>query len=138
MRIALVSVSAVGQPVHLVADEAKGQIMHRPAGAGGRQRPQLSDGPESSDNHISAFPNIRVADIAKVCEEWLAKGAEFLTEPKDHGREIRGYIRDPDGHFIEVVTYPPPSAAERSRTCRWSCTANFLPQHRDDSSRPYN
>ena len=26
----------------------------------------------------------------------------FLTEPKDHGREIRAYIRDPDGHLIEV------------------------------------
>ena len=50
----------------------------------------------------SAFLNVRVADIAKVCEEWSAKGAEFLTEPKDHGREIRAYIRDPDGHLIEV------------------------------------
>jgi hypothetical protein len=27
---------------------------------------------------------------------------EFLTEAKDHGREIRAYIRDPDGHLIEV------------------------------------
>ena len=34
--------------------------------------------------------------------KWSAKGAEFLTEPKDHGREIRAYIRDPDGHLIEV------------------------------------
>jgi hypothetical protein len=33
---------------------------------------------------------------------WSAKGAEFLTEPKDHGREIRAYLRDPDGHLIEV------------------------------------
>ena len=30
------------------------------------------------------------------------EGAEHLTEPKDHGREIRAYIRDPDGHLIEV------------------------------------
>jgi len=37
-----------------------------------------------------------------VYEEWSAKGAEFLTDPKDHGREIRAYIRDPDGHLIEV------------------------------------
>ena len=50
----------------------------------------------------SAFLNIRVADIAKVYEEWSAKGAEFLTEPKDHVREIRAYVRDPDGHLIEV------------------------------------
>ena len=34
--------------------------------------------------------------------EWSASGAHFLTEPKDHGFEIRAYIRDPDGHLIEV------------------------------------
>ena len=53
-------------------------------------------------NLMSAFLNIRVADIDKVYKEWSAKGAEFLTEPKDHGREIRAYLRDPDGHLIEV------------------------------------
>ena len=53
-------------------------------------------------NRTSAFLNVRVADIAKVYREWSSKGAEFLTEPKDHGREIRAYIRDPDGHLIEV------------------------------------
>jgi lactoylglutathione lyase len=50
----------------------------------------------------SAFLNVRVADIAKVYQEWSAKGAVFLTPPKDHGREIRAYVRDPDGHLIEV------------------------------------
>jgi hypothetical protein len=50
-------------------------------------------------NRASAFLNVRVADIGK---EWTAKGAEFLTEPKDHGSAIRAYIRDPDGHLIEV------------------------------------
>jgi lactoylglutathione lyase len=53
-------------------------------------------------DRISAFLNIRVADIAAAYKEWSAKGAHFLTEPKDHGREIRAYIRDPDGHLIEV------------------------------------
>jgi lactoylglutathione lyase len=53
-------------------------------------------------NRTSAFLNIRVADIDKAYREWSARGAEFLTEPKDHGREIRAYIRDPDGHLIEV------------------------------------
>jgi catechol 2,3-dioxygenase-like lactoylglutathione lyase family enzyme len=53
-------------------------------------------------NRVSAFLNIRVADIATAYREWSAKGAVFLTEPKDHGREIRAYIRDPDGHLIEV------------------------------------
>ena len=53
-------------------------------------------------NRTSAFLNIRVADIASVYEDWSARGAEFLTEPKDHGREIRAYLGDPDGHLIEV------------------------------------
>jgi len=35
---------------------------------------------------------------------WLtgARGAQFLTPPKQHQYEIRCYIRDPDGHLIEV------------------------------------
>lgn len=50
----------------------------------------------------SAFMNIRVADIAEAYQKWSAAGAEFLTEPKDRGQEIRAYMRDPDGHLIEV------------------------------------
>ena len=53
-------------------------------------------------NQTSAFINIRVADIQKTYRDWAAKGARFLTEPKDHGFEIRCYIRDPDDHLIEV------------------------------------
>src|ERR1700674_3160918 len=57
-------------------------------------------------NRSSAFLNIRVADIAKAYKEWTAKGAVFLTEPKDHGRESRAYIRAPDGPLIEVAQAP--------------------------------
>jgi catechol 2,3-dioxygenase-like lactoylglutathione lyase family enzyme len=53
-------------------------------------------------DQASAFLNLRVADIGVAYAEWSARGAVFLTEPKDHGREIRAYIRDPDGHLIEV------------------------------------
>ena len=56
----------------------------------------------SDPDRTSAFLNVRVADIQKVYDDWTAKGAEFLTPPKDHGREIRAYVRDPDGHLIEV------------------------------------
>jgi hypothetical protein len=37
-----------------------------------------------------------------VYAEWSARGAQFLTPPKQHQYEIRCYIRDPDGHLIEV------------------------------------
>lgn len=50
----------------------------------------------------SSFLNIRVADIRTVYEEWSSRGAEFITPPKDLEREIRCYVRDPDGHLIEV------------------------------------
>jgi catechol 2,3-dioxygenase-like lactoylglutathione lyase family enzyme len=50
----------------------------------------------------SSFLNIRVADIHAVHEEWSSRGAEFITEPKDHETELRCYMRDPDGHLIEV------------------------------------
>jgi lactoylglutathione lyase len=60
-------------------------------------------------DRTSAFLNVRVADIHKAYAEWSAKGATFLTEPKDNAREIRAYIRDPDGHLIEVgQTTPSP------------------------------
>ena len=53
-------------------------------------------------DRVSSFLNIRVKDIAAVYAEWSARGAEFLTPPKQHQSEIRCYIRDPDGHLIEV------------------------------------
>ena len=65
-------------------------------------KPTVTLTPPTDPDHASAFLNIRVADIRAAYADWSAKGAEFLTEPKDHGREIRAYIRDPDGHLIEV------------------------------------
>ena len=53
-------------------------------------------------DRVSSFLNIRVADIEAVYAEWSARGAEFLTPPKQHESEIRCYVRDPDGHLIEV------------------------------------
>lgn len=53
-------------------------------------------------DRVSSFLNIRVADIEALYEEWKGRGAEFLTPPKKHEAEIRAYVRDPDGHLIEV------------------------------------
>ena len=50
----------------------------------------------------SSFLNIRVSDIHAVYEDWSARGAKFLTPPKQHETELRCYLRDPDGHLIEV------------------------------------
>jgi catechol 2,3-dioxygenase-like lactoylglutathione lyase family enzyme len=53
-------------------------------------------------DRVSSFLNLRVKDIAAVYAEWSARGAQFLTPPKQHQYEIRCYIRDPDGYLIEV------------------------------------
>jgi catechol 2,3-dioxygenase-like lactoylglutathione lyase family enzyme len=53
-------------------------------------------------DRVSSFLNIRVKDIDAVYAEWSARGAQFLTPPKQHKYEKRCYIRDPDGHLIEV------------------------------------
>jgi len=53
-------------------------------------------------DRVSSFPNIRVADIQAVYARWSARGAQFLTPPKQHETEMRCYIRDPDGYLIEV------------------------------------
>jgi lactoylglutathione lyase len=65
-------------------------------------KPTVTLAPPADPDRASAFLNIKVADIAAAYAEWSAQGAGFLTEPIDHGREIRAFIRDPDGHLIEV------------------------------------
>jgi catechol 2,3-dioxygenase-like lactoylglutathione lyase family enzyme len=51
---------------------------------------------------LSGAMNIRVNDVRAVYDDMRSRGGEFLTEPKDHGVEIRCYLRDPDGYLIEV------------------------------------
>ena len=65
-------------------------------------KPSVTLRPPQNPNEVSSFLNIRVADIKASYEEWRRRGAEFLTEPKDHGAEFRCYMRDLDGYIIEV------------------------------------
>jgi catechol 2,3-dioxygenase-like lactoylglutathione lyase family enzyme len=74
-------------------------------GVGGgptNDKPTVTLAPPSDPGHAASFLNIRVADIAATYEQWGASGAHFLTPPIDRGSEIRCYMRDPDGHLIEV------------------------------------
>ncbi len=81
---------------------ANGWLILNVGGGPTDDKPAVTLAPPSDLHRASAVLNIRVADIGAAYTEWSAKGAEFLTEPKDHGREIRAFIRDPDGHLIEV------------------------------------
>jgi catechol 2,3-dioxygenase-like lactoylglutathione lyase family enzyme len=81
---------------------ANGWITISVGGGPTDDKPAVTLEPPSDLGHASSFLNIRVADIGAVYEQWSARGAEFLTPPIDRGEEIRCYMRDPDGHLIEV------------------------------------
>ena len=81
---------------------ANGWIILNPGGGPTPDKPDVTlTAPEPGDP-VSAFLNVRVADIAAFYADAVAKGARFLTEPQDRGGEIRCYLRDPDGHLIEI------------------------------------
>ena len=65
-------------------------------------KPTVTLEPPRDADHVSSFLNIRVADIHAVYQRWRDRGAQFLTPPADRGPELRCYMRDPDGHLIEV------------------------------------
>ncbi len=89
-----------GEPT--IVKLANSWIIINVGGGPTEDKPEVLLDVPADPNLISAFLNIRVANIARVYEEWSARGATFLTPPIDRGREIRCYMRDPDGHLIEV------------------------------------
>ena len=89
-----------GEPT--VVALANGWIIINVGGGPTDDKPTVRREAASDQDRVSAFLNIRVADIHAVYEEWSGRGAEFVTPPIDRGREIRCYIRDPDRHLIEV------------------------------------
>ena len=81
---------------------ANGWIIINVGGGPTEDKPSVVLEAPRDPDRTSSFLNIRVADIQAIYEDWSARGAEFLTPPQDRGAEIRCYLRDPDGHLIEV------------------------------------
>ena len=65
-------------------------------------KPDVTFAPPSDPSTVSQALTIRVPDCRAVYEVLRSRGAEFLTPPVDHGWEIRAFLRDPDGHLIEI------------------------------------
>ena len=81
---------------------ANSWIIINGGGAPTDDKPEVTLEVPTDPTRTSAFLNIRVADIHAIYVKWSALGAEFLTPPTDRGSELRCYLRDPDGHLIEV------------------------------------
>jgi catechol 2,3-dioxygenase-like lactoylglutathione lyase family enzyme len=89
-----------GEPT--IVKLANGWVIINTGGGPTDDKPEVVLETPGDPNRVSSFLNLRVADIQSAYREWSERGATFLTPPKDHGREIRCYMRDPDGHLIEV------------------------------------
>jgi catechol 2,3-dioxygenase-like lactoylglutathione lyase family enzyme len=89
-----------GEPAFVAL--ANAWIIINVGGGPTEDKPEVTLETPPDPNRTSSFLNIRVADIEAVHAKWTGRGAEFLTPPQDRGAEIRCYIRDPDGHLIEV------------------------------------
>jgi catechol 2,3-dioxygenase-like lactoylglutathione lyase family enzyme len=81
---------------------ANGWVIINAGGGPTDDKPTVTLETPHEPDRVSSFLNIRVADIEAVYADWSVRGAEFLTPPMDRGGEIRCYVRDPDGHLIEV------------------------------------
>src|SRR5207253_94594 len=81
---------------------ANGWVIINVGGGPTDDKPTVTIETPTDTDRVSSFLTIRVADNQAVYDKWSARGAEFLTPPQDRGREIRCYLRDPDGHLIEV------------------------------------
>ena len=81
---------------------ANSWIVINTGGGPTEDKPTVTLAAPSDPDRASSFLNIRVADIQAVYQQWSSRGATFLTAPSDRGPEIRCYLRDPDGHLIEV------------------------------------
>ena len=81
---------------------ANGWIIINVGGGPTEDKPTVTLEPPRDLDTVSSFLNLRVADIQSIYEEWRRRGADFLTPPMQRATEIRCYLRDPDGHLIEV------------------------------------
>ena len=65
-------------------------------------KPNVSMAPPDRPNRVSHSMTIRVPDCRAAYQALVERGADFLTEPVDHGGEVRAFFRDPDGHLFEI------------------------------------
>ena len=89
-----------GAPAYVAL--ANGWIIINDGGGPTEDKPEVILETPQDLTRVTSFLNIRVADIHAVYEQWSKRGAEFITQPIQRATEIRCYLRDPDGHLIEV------------------------------------
>ena len=93
-------VARAGEPTYVALSNS--WIIINVGGGPTDDKPAVTLETPPDPDRTSSFMNLRVSDVEAAYAGWSARGAEFLTPPKQHATEKRCYIRDPDGHLIEV------------------------------------
>ena len=70
-------------------------------------KPGVTFRPPADPDRVSHAVTLRVADCRAAYEALMARGATFLTPPYDWDGEVRCFLRDPDGHLVEISESTP-------------------------------
>ncbi|HXZ99486.1 MAG TPA: VOC family protein [Candidatus Binatia bacterium] len=68
-------------------------------------KPSVTFAPPDQPDIVDHAWTIRVPSCEAAYRTLQGRGARFLTPPVVHGRETRCFLRDPDGHLIEISEY---------------------------------
>ncbi len=79
-----------------------GEIMLTVGGGPTKDKPTVTFASPADPDRVTSQLIIRVPDCSTAYEALRSRGAEFLTPPVDWGYEVRAFLRDPDGHLLEI------------------------------------
>ena len=65
-------------------------------------KPDVTFAPPADPGVVSHAMTIRVTDCRAAYETLRGRGGAFLTPPVESDWEIRCFLRDPDGHLLEL------------------------------------
>ena len=74
-------------------------------------KPGVAMAAPSNEAVVAGELIVAVPDCRAAVAELRARGASFLAEPVEYAWEIRAFLRDPDGHLVELTQR---KAAERA------------------------
>lgn len=74
-----------------------------PGGEPTEDKPGVIAAAPEPNGPLNSALDLRVNDVWATYELWKSRGAKFLTEPKTREAEIRCYLTDPDGRYIELA-----------------------------------
>lgn len=96
---------AVEWPRYATLDTGTGVLHLAVQGDPPPDRPGVAlTAPDDTATAVIAAVVVQVPDCREACAELVAAGVDLLTAPAEPawGGEVRAFLRDPDGHLVEI------------------------------------